>query len=197
MKLIVGLGNPGREYGQNRHNTGFRCVNYFARKHDMEFNKRQSRSQIAKGRVAGENVMLAKPQTFMNLSGRAVAPLVQQLIIPLNDLVVICDDLDLPLGRVRIREKGSAGGHRGIQSIIDSLGSQDFPRIRVGLGRPPEVRSEDEVAAYVLNEFTSDEQPLITEAVARVAEALEVLLSRGIAEAMNRYNQKAEKTLTD
>jgi len=192
MKLIVGLGNPGREYGQHRHNTGFRCVNYFARKHDMEFNKRQSRSQIARGRVAGEDVMLAKPQTFMNLSGWAVAPLVQQLIIPLNDLVVICDDLDLPLGRIRIREKGSAGGHRGMQSIIDSLGSQDFPRIRVGLGRPLGVRSEDEVAAYVLNEFTSDEQPLVTEAVTRVAEALEVLLSRGIAEAMNQFNQKTE-----
>lgn len=194
MKLIVGLGNPGREYGQHRHNMGFRCVNYFARKHDLEFNKRQSRSQIAKGRVAGENIILAKPQTFMNLSGQSVAPMVQQLNIPLNDLVVICDDLDLPLGRIRIREKGSAGGHRGIQSIIDNLHSQDFARIRVGLGRPPEVRSEDDVAAYVLNEFTSDEQPLITEAVARVAEALEVLLSRGIAEAMNKFNQKAEKT---
>ena len=192
MKLIVGLGNPGREYGQHRHNIGFRCVNYFARKHGLEFNKRQSRSQIARGRVAGEGVVLAKPQTFMNLSGRAVAPLIQQLMIPLNDMVVIYDDLDLPLSRIRIREKGSAGGHRGIQSIIDSLGSQDFPRIRVGLGRPPEVRSEDEVAAYVLNEFTSNEQPLVTEAVTRVAEALEVLLSRGIAEAMNQFNQKME-----
>src|SRR4030042_859992 len=192
MKLIVGLGNPGREYGQHRHNIGFLCVNYFARKHDLEFNKRQSRSQIARGRVAGEDIILAKPQTFMNLSGRAVAPLVQQLIIPLSDMVVICDDLDLPLGRVRIREKGSAGGHRGIQSIIDSLNSQDFPRIRVGLGRPPEVRSEDEVAAYVLSEFTSDEQPLVTEAGARVAEALEGLLSRGIADAMNRLNQTTD-----
>lgn len=192
MKLIVGLGNPGREYGQHRHNIGFRCVNYFARKHDLEFNRRQSRSQIARGRVAGEDIILAKPQTFMNLSGRAVAPLVQQLIIPLNDLVVIYDDLDLPLGRIRIREKGSAGGHRGIQSIVDSLNSQDFPRIRVGLGHPPEVRSEDEVAAYVLSEFTSDEQPLVTEAVACVAEALEVLLSGGIADAMNRFNQKME-----
>ena len=192
MKLIVGLGNPGREYGQHRHNIGFRCVNYFARKHGLEFNKRQSRSQIARGTVAGEGVMLAKPQTFMNLSGRAVAPLIQQLMIPLDDMVVIYDDLDLPLGRIRIREKGSAGGHRGIQSIIDSLSSQDFPRIRVGLGRPPEVRSEDEVAAYVLNEFTSNEQPLVTEAVTRVAEALEVLLSRGIAEAMNQFNQKME-----
>ena len=192
MKLIVGLGNPGREYGQHRHNIGFRCVNHFARKHDLEFNKRQSRSQIARGRVAGEDIILAKPQTFMNLSGRAVAPLVQQLMIPLNDLVVIYDDLDLPLGRIRIRERGSAGGHRGIQSIVDSLNSQDFPRIRVGLGRPPEVRSEDEVAAYVLSEFTTDEQPLVTEAVARVAEALEILLSGGIADAMNRFNQKME-----
>jgi len=171
---------------------GFRCVNYFARKHNLEFNKRQSRSQIARGRVAGEDIILAKPQTFMNLSGRAVAPLVQQLMIPLNDLVVIYDDLDLPLGRIRMRERGSAGGHRGIQSIIDSLNSEDFPRIRVGLGRPPEVRSEDEVAAYVLSEFTSDEQPSVTEAVARVAEALEVLLSGGIADAMNRFNQKME-----
>ena len=192
MKLIVGLGNPGREYGQHRHNMGFRCVNYFARKHNLEFSKRQSRSQIARGRVAGEDIILAKPQTFMNLSGRAVAPLVQQLMIPLNDLVVIYDDLDLPLGRIRMRERGSAGGHRGIQSIIDSLNSEDFPRIRVGLGRPPEVRSEDEVAAYVLSEFTSDEQPSVTEAVARVAEALEVLLSGGIADAMNRFNQKME-----
>ncbi len=192
MKLIVGLGNPGREYGQHRHNMGFRCVNFFARKHDLEFDKRQSRSQIAKGRVAGEQVMLAKPQTYMNLSGNAVASFIQQLNIPLSDLLVICDDLDLPLGRIRIREKGSAGGHRGIQSIIDNLNSQDFPRIRVGLGRPPEIRSEDEVAAFVLSEFTPDEQPLVTEAVARVAEALEIILSRGIAEAMNRFNQKTE-----
>jgi PTH1 family peptidyl-tRNA hydrolase len=128
----------------------------------------------------------------MNLSGKAVAPIVQQLNLPLSDLVVIYDDLDLPLGRIRIREKGSAGGHRGMQSIIENLNNQDFPRIRVGLGRPPGVRSEEEVAAYVLSEFTSDEQPLFTEAVARVAEALEVILSKGIADAMNRFNQKTE-----
>jgi PTH1 family peptidyl-tRNA hydrolase len=192
MKLIVGLGNPGRDYGQHRHNIGFRCVNYFARKHGLEFNKRQARSQIARGRIAGVDVMLAKPQTFMNLSGQAVALLVQQLSLPLADLIVVYDDLDLPLGKIRIREKGSAGGHRGMQSIIDSLGSQDFPRIRVGLDRPPEVRSEDEVAAYVLSEFTSEEQPVVTEAVARVSEALECILSQGIAEAMNQFNQKAE-----
>jgi len=192
MKLIVGLGNPGRDYGQHRHNMGFRCVNYFARKHGLEFNKRQARSQIARGKIAGVDVVLAKPQTFMNLSGQAVSLLVQQLSLPLTDLIVVYDDLDLPLGKIRIREKGSAGGHRGMQSVINILGSQDFPRIRVGLGRPPEVHSEDEVAAYVLSEFTSEEQPVVTEAVAHVSEALECLLSTGIDEAMNRFNQKAE-----
>jgi PTH1 family peptidyl-tRNA hydrolase len=192
MKLIVGLGNPGRDYGQHRHNIGFRCANYFARKHGLEFNKRQARSQIARGRIAGVDVMLAKPQTFMNLSGGAVSLLVQQLSLPLTDLIVIYDDLDLPLGKIRIRERGSAGGHRGIQSIIDSLSSQDFPRIRVGLGRPPEVHSEDEVVAYVLSEFSSEEQLVVTEAVARVSEALEYLLSTSITEAMNRFNPKAE-----
>ena len=183
MKLIVGLGNPGRVYVNNRHNVGFRCINYFARAHRIPIRERRARARLGIGEVAGKRVVLAKTRTYMNLSGQAVSRLVRHFTVPLEDLVVICDDLDLPLGKVRIRERGGSGGHKGMESIIDSLGSQDFPRIRVGIGRP----DGDEIS-YVLSDFTAGEREVVKEAVAKVAEALHCILTEGIEAAMNRYN---------
>jgi PTH1 family peptidyl-tRNA hydrolase len=133
--------------------------------------------------VDEKRVVLAKPRTFMNLSGQAVSRLVRQFNVPLEDLVVICDDLDLPLGKVRIRQRGGSAGHKGMESISDSLGSQDFPRIRVGIGRP----DGDEIS-YVLSDFTAEEKDVVKEAVAEVADALYCILTEGIEAAMNRYN---------
>ena len=183
MKLIVGLGNPGRAYAGNRHNVGFQCVDYFARKHRIAISERKARAKIGIGEVDEKRVVLAKPRTFMNLSGQAVSRLMRQFNLPVEDLVVICDDMDLPLGRVRIRQRGGSAGHKGMESIIDSLGSQDFPRIRVGIGRP----DGDEVS-YVLSDFTADEKEVVREAVAEVADALFCILTEGIEAAMNRYN---------
>ena len=183
MKLIVGLGNPGRVYVNNRHNVGFRCINYFARVHRIPVRERRARARLGIGEVAGKRVVLAKTRTYMNLSGQAVSRLAHQFNVPLEDLVVICDDLDLPLGKVRIRQHGGSAGHKGMQSIIDSLASQDFPRIRVGIGRP----DGDEVS-YVLSDFTAEEREVVKEAIAEVAQALHCILAEGIAAAMKRYN---------
>lgn len=183
MKLIIGLGNPGKAYVNNRHNVGFRCIEHLARVHHIPWSKRMGRAKIGSGEVAETQVVLAKPQTFMNLSGRSVRLLVRHLSVPLEDVVVIYDDLDLPLGRVRIRRRGSAGGHKGVQSIIASLRSEEFPRIRVGIGRP----DGDEVS-YVLSDFSAEERELVSEAVRTVAAAIYSILSEGIEAAMNRYN---------
>jgi len=167
MKLIVGLGNPGRTYANNRHNVGFMCLNHFARTQGIRFDKKQGKARIGTGEVAGYKVVVAKPQTYMNLSGQSVSLLVRKFDINLNDLLVIHDDLDLPLGKIRIRSGGSSGGHKGIDSIINELGSQDFLRLRVGIGRPIKNEgsaefSEDEIIAYVLSDFTPDEKPSST-----------------------------------
>ena len=183
MKLIVGLGNPGKSYANNRHNVGFRCIDYFARLNGIPWTKRQRWAKLGVGDVAEKRVVLAKPRTYMNLSGQAVIPLVRRFNVPLEDLVVICDDLDLPLGRVRLRRRGGSAGHKGMESISDSLGSQDFPRIRVGIGRP----DGDEIS-YVLSDFNAGEREVVKEAVAKVAEALHCILTEGIEAAMNRYN---------
>ena len=191
MKLIVGLGNPGRGYANNRHNVGFVCLNYFARTQGIRFDKKQGRARIGIGEVAGTKVVVAKPQTYMNSSGQSVALLVQRFNIDRDNLIVIHDDLDLPLGRIRIRSGGGSAGHKGVESIITELGSQDFPRIRVGIGRPTtdsiEI-SEDDVIAYVLGDFTPDQVRTIAEVIPRVSEALLCLLTEGLTTAMNKYN---------
>ncbi len=192
MKLIIGLGNPGKTYAHNRHNVGFRCLNYFARLHSIHFDRRQCQARVAIGEVDGEKLMLAKPLTFMNLSGKSVAPLVQKYSIPLTDLLVIYDDLDLPLGKIRIRGSGGSGGHKGMSSIISALGSDDFPRIRVGIGRPQvdgrPSNDEEVIVKYVLSDFSPQEEALIKPAIARVAEAIDCFLTQGIEAAMNRFN---------
>ncbi len=200
MKLIVGLGNPGRGYTNNRHNLGFMCVNHFARTHSIKFDKKQGKARIGTGEVAGSEVVVARPQTYMNLSGQAVSALVNRFKISLDDLIVIHDDLDLPLGKMRIRPGGSSGGHKGVGSTMSYLEMQgfvreheDFVRIRVGIGRPimdegsPRDR-ETQIIDYVLSDFTPDEKQVVTEALPRVSEAILCILTEGLMAAMNKYN---------
>jgi len=191
MKLIVGLGNPGKIYARNRHNAGFRCLNYFARLHSIRFDHRQCRARVGLTEVRGEKLLLAKPRTFVNLSGNSVAGLVHKHKIPLSDLLVIHDDLDLPLGKIRLRQSGSSGGHKGMNSIISVLGSEDFPRIRVGIGRPQageQSLSEDAIVNYVLSDFSPQEEAIIKPVIARVAEAIDCFLTQGIVAAMSKFN---------
>jgi len=193
MKLIAGLGNPGRGYANNRHNVGFMCLNYFAKKQGIRFDKKRGKARIGIGEIAGTKVALARPQTYMNLSGQSVCLLVKKFDINLNDLLVIHDDLDLPLGKIRIRQGGGSAGHKGVNSITTELGSQDFIRIRVGIGRPSVTGGsaeigEADIIAYVLSDFTREEKQPITQAITRVSEAVLCILTEGLTGAMNKYN---------
>ena len=193
MKLIIGLGNPGKTYAHNRHNIGFRCINHLARLHSIPVKKHQCQSQVGTGKIAGVEVLLAKPKTFVNLSGEAVGQLMRKYKIPVNNLIVINDDLDLPLGKLRLRPGGSAGGHKGIKSIISALGSKDFCRIKVGIGRPTDehgnpLNDEDVIVGYVLSDFPPKEDITVKPTIATVAEAIHCVLTEGITAAMNKFN---------
>ena len=193
MKLIAGLGNPGRGYANNRHNVGFMCLNYFAKKQGIRFDKKRGKARIGIGEIAGTKVALARPQTYMNLSGQSVCLLVKKFDINLNDLLVIHDDLDLPLGKIRIRQGGGSAGHKGVNSITTELGSQDFIRIRVGIGRPNIIGgsaeiSEADIITYVLSDFTPEEKQAITQVIPTVSEAVLCILTEGLTAAMNKYN---------
>lgn len=184
LKLIVGLGNPGTRYARSRHNVGFMIVERFARAHDLRFARRRFNAQIAEGDIAGARVLIAKPQTFMNSSGDAVGKLFAFYKIAPHDLLVVYDDLDLPLGKMRLRSKGSAGGHHGMESILARIGTSDFPRLRVGIGRPDPDADID----HVLGTFDHDERAAMDETSARAMEAIEVWLADGIDVAMNKFN---------
>jgi PTH1 family peptidyl-tRNA hydrolase len=183
--LVVGLGNPGRRYAKNRHNAGFHCLDRLAARHRLGFDNRRAKAKLALGAIQGRPVILAKPQTFMNDVGRAVAPLAHFYRIPPERLLVVYDDLDLDPGTVRLRAKGGSGGHKGMRSIIQQLGGQDFPRVRVGIGRPP---GRMDPADYVLQNFGSDEQPLMQEVYDWVVRAVECWLGQGIEIAMTNFN---------
>ncbi len=193
MRLIVGLGNPGLLYSRNRHNIGFMCLNRFARKHGIRFTRKQSQARIGEGEVAGTKLILARPQTMMNLSGNSVGRLAKRYKIDPEDLIVIHDDLDLPLGKIRVRQGGRSAGHKGIESIIACLENNDFIRIRVGIGRPDDMKSEVAdrdagVIDHVLSDFDTAENRTVAEAINKVCEALTCLLSEGLTAAMNEYN---------
>jgi len=191
MNLIVGLGNPGRGYANNRHNIGFMCLNYFAKTQGIRLDKKQGKARTGAGEVAGDKAILARPQTYMNLSGESVSRLVKKFDINLNDLVVIHDDLDLPLGKIRIRHGGSSGGHKGIDSIISLLDSQDFFRLRIGIGRPtsgPAQISEADIISYVLSDFSPEEKQILAQVIPQVSEAILCLLTEGLSSAMNKHN---------
>jgi PTH1 family peptidyl-tRNA hydrolase len=191
MKLIVGLGNPGKIYAHNRHNVGFQCLNYFARLHSIRFDHRQCRARVGIGELGDEKLLLAKPRTFVNLSGKSVACLVHKHDIPLSDLLLIYDDLDLPLCKMRLRQSGSSGGHKGMNSIISALGSEDFPRIRVGIGRPQaegQPINEDAIVNYVLSDFSPREEIVIKPVIIEVAEAIDFFINEGIVATMSKFN---------
>ena len=185
MNLIIGLGNPGKTYAHNRHNVGFRCINHLAKLHGISIKKQQCQSQSGIGRIARKQVLLVKPKTFMNLSGKSVKSLVRRYKATANDIVVIHDDLDLPLGKIRLYHNGGSGGHKGVESITDELDSRDFLRIRIGIGRPPE---DKDPVDYVLSDFRPDEKPVVESAVDKVGEAIVCLLTEGIEMAMNVFN---------
>ena len=187
MKLIVGLGNPGRGYANNRHNVGFMCLNHFAKVHGIHFDKKQGKARIGTGELAGSKVVVARPQTYMNQSGQAVSRLVRKFNISLDNLLVIHDDLDLSLGKLRIRRGGGSAGHKGVESVTAELGNRDFPRIRVGIGRPTEI-TEADIGTYVLGDFTTEEKQTITGVIPRVSEAILCLITEGLTAAMNKYN---------
>lgn len=186
MKLVVGLGNPGREYEETRHNAGFLVVDYLACSEGLAFAASDFHAALARGRVTGEEVLLAKPQTYMNLSGLAVCALVRWYKLdPSKDLLVVSDDLDLPLGRLRLRARGSHGGHRGLLSIISELGTSDFARLRLGIGRP---ENGDDAKDKVLGVFSEEEGRILDEVIAAAAAAIRTWLTEGVEAAMNRHN---------
>jgi PTH1 family peptidyl-tRNA hydrolase len=193
MKLIVGLGNPGLTYARNRHNIGFMCLNRFARKHGVRFARKVNLARVGEGKVAGLKLVLARPQTMMNRSGQSVSRLVQRYKISPDDLIVIHDDLDLPLGKIRIRQGGRSGGHKGIESIIEELGNADFVRVKVGIGRPDLTGGADTerdagVVNHVLSDFDSGENRIVADVKNKASEAVLCLISEGLTTAMNRYN---------
>jgi PTH1 family peptidyl-tRNA hydrolase len=182
--LIVGLGNPGRKYRGNRHNIGFMIVDQLASDNGIQSSTVQNKAIVGDGRIANQRVILAKPQTYMNDSGNAVGPLANFYKVPPENIFVIYDELDLPFGTLRLREKGSAGGHNGMKSIIQHIG-QDFPRLRVGIGRPA---GKMPPAAWVLQDFGKDDMPIVTDIISEAIRATETYLRGGIQLAMSRHN---------
>jgi len=187
--LIAGLGNPGLRYAANRHNVGFLCVERLAALYNLAFEKRQKRARVASGDIHGQRVILAKPQTFMNESGRAVVSLARFYKVQPERLLVVYDDLDLAPGAVRIRPEGGSGGHKGIRSISEHWGGQNFPRLRIGIGRPP---GRMDPAAYVLQNWNTEEKPLLEETLDHAVAAIEVWLREGIEAAMSQYNRSVQ-----
>lgn len=185
--LIAGLGNPGREYRKNRHNIGFMLIDHLARRWDLTISRMQSEALIADGRVDGEKIYLAKPQTFMNLVGRSVSSLARYYRIHHSNLIVVYDDLDLPLGTVRIRPDGGSGGHKGMASIIDSLQLNQIPRMRIGIGRPSGMMDP---ADFVLHDFRAEDADLLDITLQRSADCIQLLIFDGIETAMNTCNPK-------
>lgn len=188
VKLIVGLGNPGPRYTKNRHNVGYQCVERVAQRHGMIFGKVMFKAYITRGQIGGTKVVLARPLTFMNLSGLAIRPLLRWYRLAPSDLLVIYDDLDLPLGKIRLRQKGGSGGHKGIRSIIQALGTQDFARLRIGIGRPVHGEPQD----YVLRDFSPDELITMEDACERAVAAVASFVTEGITTAMNEANTSPE-----
>ncbi len=186
--LIVGLGNPGPKYAGNRHNAGFQCLEHLAGKHGLRFSFYRFRASLAEGTICGRRVLLARPLTYMNDSGQAVRPLVRHYEVAAGDLLVVYDDMDLPLGKLRLRARGSSGGHRGLESVVSHLGTNEIPRLRLGIGRPPYGDPVD----YVLADWRADEEPVMEAAYERAVEAIECYLSEGIVAAMNRFNTNGD-----
>jgi peptidyl-tRNA hydrolase, PTH1 family len=184
MKLIAGLGNPGTQYDRTRHNAGFMAVDLFAQRHGAANFRIAHESFLADVLLNGEKILLLKPQTYMNLSGRAIASAMQFYKLSVEDLLVISDDVALPIGTIRLRASGSAGGHNGLKDIEAATGTQNYARLRIGVDAPGQVRQKD----YVLGMFTADQKPKLDAALKLSAEAMTLWAEKGIATAMNKYN---------
>ncbi len=184
-RVVIGLGNPGKEYASTRHNVGQWCVDRLAQAHSIGRFRRSRLAEVAEGTIGDGRVVLAKPRTYVNESGRAVTSLMSKYKAAPGDLLVVYDEMDLPAGSIRLRARGGSGGHNGMKSIIDALGTQEFPRLRIGVGRPG--RSGDEVG-HVLGVMPRQERASVEDAVSRAAAAIEAVLRDGVVEAMNRFN---------
>lgn len=182
--LIVGLGNPGKRYEGNRHNVGFQCLDHLAQQHDIAVCKRRFKGIYGVGEIDGHRVILLKPLTFMNESGASIGPLSRWFQVPPERILLIYDDLDLPLTKIRLRPGGGSGGHNGVKSAIAALGTSDFSRIRVGIGRPAYGDPID----YVLNDFSPDQEPVVRQMVENVEKVIRCYLSEGVHRAMDAYN---------
>lgn len=187
MKLIIGLGNPGKEYEETRHNVGFKALDAIAIKFNINITDKKFRAFCGSGIISGEKVLLIKPQTYMNLSGESVRKAMDFFKLSNEDIVIIYDDISLAPGQLRIRKKGSAGGHNGIKSIISHVGSEEFLRIKVGVGDKPAGR---DLADYVLGKISGNEQGLMKDAYSDIVDAIELILNSDIDVAMNRFNKK-------
>lgn len=190
MKLIVGLGNPGSEYAKTRHNVGFMLVDALAEDMGISLWKEKENAEVAEGRIGSEKVMLVKPQTYMNRSGEAVGPLMRWYKLEPQDVIVIHDDMDIPVGAVRIRQKGSSGGHNGLKSLISHLGGENFPRVRIGIGRPLPNWT---VVNHVLAAIPQEDREKVEEAVKYLVPAVKAMVTEGVDAAMNKYNPKKSK----
>lgn len=185
MKCIIGLGNPGRKYKNTRHNMGFIAIDELASRHNWKLNKSKFQGNYALEHFQGQKVLLLQPQTFMNLSGESIKPLMDYYQIDVDQILILYDDLDLPTGKIRLREKGSHGGHNGVRSIIDHLGTKDFKRLRIGIGRPT---GRMPVIDYVLGSFPKAEQEDAKIGIMEAADACESWLNRDFVDVMNEYN---------
>lgn len=190
MYIIAGLGNPSKEYDKTRHNAGFSSIDVLADRYHIDISEKKHRALCGKGVIEGNKVLLVKPQTFMNLSGESLRAVVDYYKAAPTDLIVIYDDISLDPGQLRIRLKGSAGGHNGIKNIIAQLGTQEFPRVKVGVGaKPPRM----DLADYVLSRFSKEEQAVMDDAFQEAAEAVVMMMTDGAERAMNHFNTKKNK----
>lgn len=186
MYIVAGLGNPGREYDMTRHNIGFEAIDYIADKQNIKVNKLKYKALYGETKIGSEKVYLIKPQTYMNLSGESIREFCSFFKIPPENVIIINDDIALECGKIRIRQKGSAGGHNGLKSIIYQLNSDNFPRIRIGVGAPS--HKDYELADYVLGRFTKDEIKILEDAIIRTSKAVEEIIKNDIQSAMNKFN---------
>lgn len=192
MFLIVGLGNPGKEYDGTRHNIGFAAVDYIADKYNIELNRIKFKGIFGEGMINGKKVILLKPTTYMNLSGESIREVVNFYKISNEEIIVIYDDISLEVGRLRIREKGSHGGHNGIKSIIANLSSDVFPRVKIGVGGP-----KGDLVSHVLGKFSNSEIEILRESIMATSEAVTTILSKGTKEAMNKFNGFKASAISD
>ncbi len=184
-KILIGLGNPGEKYVTTRHNVGQWCIDRLGKRHSIEISKRSRFTIVGEGDISGHGIVLAKPRTFVNNSGQSIISLMSQYRVALEDVLIISDEMDLPVGEIRLRARGGSGGHNGIKSIIEAVGTQEFARLRIGIGRP--VTSSGEVA-HVLGSMTHEDEIRTEQAVDNAIDAIEMLLSEGVVAAMNRFN---------